>query len=88
MSNLGEVSIPASSDYQDVETLLNESFVASTTYTLQATGDIKVCEATTKPTEGGFVVPAGKVFQFTYSSDGLWVKKLIKDAVVKLNVAD
>ena len=88
MSNIGEVSIPASSDYQDLATLLDETFVASTTYTIQATGDIKVCEAATKPTSGGFLIPAGKPFQFTYTSDSLWVKKLIKDAAVKINVAD
>ena len=88
MSNIKEVVIPASNDYQDLETLLDESFVASTTYTIQATGDIKVCEAASKPTSGGFVIPAYKPFQFTYSSDGLWVKKAIKDAAVKINVAD
>ena len=88
MSNIKNATIPASSDYQDLATVIDEILVANTTYTIQATGDIIVCEASTKPTNGGFYIPAKKAFQFTYTSDSLWVKKLIKDAVIKINVAD
>lgn len=88
MSNIKDVVVPASSDYQSLATILDEILVANTTYTIQATGDIIVCESSTKPTSGGFFIPAKKAFQFTYTSDGLWIKKAMKDSMVRINVAD
>lgn len=89
MSNIGTAKIPFSSDYQSLETLLNTSFTANTKYTIQVDGDVKLCEASSKPSAGGFRINFLEPFEFEYDgTNGLWVKPLsfFKDSYI--TVAD
>lgn len=89
MSNLGTVKIDFDNDYHNVETLLNTTFTQNTKYTVQVEGDVKLCEAASKPSTGGFRINFSYPFEFEYDgTNGLWAKALSATKDSYIIVAD
>lgn len=74
MANIGYKRLYETDDYQNFETAMEVSLTEGTIYIVQVKGEAILCESTTKPTEGGFLVTIGKPFQYKKESEPLWVK--------------
>ena len=85
--NLAFVTINPDSDYQDLETVANINFTEGNSYVLQVNGQVLVCEASSKPTNGGFYVIDQKPFKYTAGNGKLWVKTL-QNSKVLINIAE
>jgi hypothetical protein len=75
------------SDYVDVESELSISFTTGTNYQIQIINPAYICEADTKPTEGGFLTTS-KPFIYTHGSSKLWVCPKTPYLPIKINVAE
>lgn len=86
MANIAFVKITNNEEYQDIETLAGTTFTAGTAYLMQVQGVATICLASSKPTEGGFVLYNSPVFQYTPNgTDKLWVKTF--KAAAYLNIS-
>lgn len=88
MSNLATITVKQSDEYQNLATLASVTFTAGTTYVIQVSGEVIVCEKATKPTTGGFYVTNDEPFEFVAASDPLWIKNLQKNVPAIVNIAD
>ena len=85
--NLAFVTIDPNDDYQDLETIADITFTEGNKYVLQISGQAIVCEATEKPSRGGFYIVDATPFQYEAGSGKLWVKTL-QNSKVLINVAE
>ena len=75
MANLGIYKIEANDDYKSIETETGETFTVGTTYTMQLLKPAVICRASSKPTDGGFLIDTTRPFQYTPNgSDTLYIK--------------
>lgn len=74
MANLGIYKIEANDDYKSIETETGKTFTVGTTYTMQLLKPAVICEASSKPTDGGFLIDTTQPFQYTAGSDTLYIK--------------
>ncbi|MCR5266799.1 MAG: hypothetical protein K6E29_09455 [Cyanobacteria bacterium RUI128] len=86
MSNLGYGTLSTTDDYVDIETELSISFTDNTVYQIQIKNPAFVCEATNKPTEGGFEM-GEEPFQYVHNGEKLWIKAKRTYLPVTVNVA-
>ena len=88
MSNLACINIEPNTEYQNLATLAEVTFVSGTIYTIQVDGDVLLCEAASKPTKGGFHIFTQDPIQFEAGSDALWVKNLRQFESASINIAE
>ena len=85
--NLAFVTINPDADYQDLETVADITFSEGNKYILQINGQAIVCEASEKPSNGGFYITSPEPFQYEAGSGKLWVKTL-QNSRVLINIAE
>ena len=87
MSNIAFIKVRPSDDYVDVEVAGEISLTASKNYTLQINGQCIVCEAESKPSNGGFYITNDSPFQYKKGDGKLWIKNLT-NTVIFINIAE
>ena len=86
MANLWYGSINTGGDYATLASISGQTFTNGTTYTIQVKGKCYLCEKSSKPTSGGFLVTEGMPVQYTASTDSLYVKNISDSCLI--NIAD
>lgn len=78
-------------EYASFETIMDVSLTQGSSYVIQVQGDgvngVMFCEASSKPTEGGFFWNTTEPFTYTKGTTSLWI--LVQNGKkVSINVAD
>lgn len=86
MANLWYGSIKTDGDYATLASISGVTFTADKTYTIQVKGKCYLCEKSSKPTSGGFLVTEGMPVQYTAGTGSLYVKNISDFCTI--NIAD
>lgn len=92
MANLGyKKNVFTGDEYINLETELGVSLTEGGNYNIQIQGDgvsgVMLCEATSKPTDGGFFWKSDEPFPYKKESDTLWIK-VQDNKKVYINIAE
>lgn len=90
MANLGIFVINTEGEYEDLETITSLTFSEGTKYTMQAQnagGELTICIASSKPTDGGFIMQDLEKFEYTPESGNKLYVKTGTYGKVNLNIA-
>lgn len=84
MSNLWSGSIKTDGDYETLESIASISLTTDTTYTIQVVGKCYLCESSTTPTKGGFLVDHTMPVQYTKGTGTLYVRNLSTPCTINI----
>lgn len=74
MANLWYGTIQTDGEYETLSSISGQTFTEGTTYTIQVKGECFLCESSSKPTSGGFLISDGRPVQYTAGTGDLYVK--------------
>lgn len=85
--NIGYGFIRGTGEYINVETALEVTLEADTTYSVQIQGKASFCESASKPDGGGVYWDTLQPFGYKKGTDSLWVKPFLGETVF-INIAE